>query len=114
MKLEKMTKDEFDLWARRSQRGYAQDKVRANRLTQAEADEIAEKDFHRLLPEGLNSKDNFLFSMKNQQLKNVGYIWFCIRGAADNRKAFICDIIVEERYRGQGFGKKQCCSWKKK
>lgn len=106
MKLEKMTKAEYDLWAPRCKRDYAQDKVRANRYTLAEANEIAEKDFLRILPDGLNSKDNYLFSIKNQQLTNVGYIWFCITGAVNNRKAFIYDIIVEERYRGQGFGKK--------
>lgn len=106
MKLIEMNQEEFDQWAPRSRNSYAQDKVRANGFTERESLEIAEKDFLRLLPDGLRSKDNFLFSMKNDANINVGYIWFSIRGSADNRKAFICDIIVEETYRGQGLGRK--------
>lgn len=105
MKLTKMTQEEYDRWAPRSRAEYAQDKMKANRLTQAEAEEIAERDFHRLLPDGLNSKDNYLFTMKDPQAAQVGYIWFCVRGASDNRKAFVCDIVVEENHRGKGYGK---------
>lgn len=104
MKLEQMTPEEFSLWAPRSKSGYANDKEKANGLTPKEAQEIAEKDFLRLLPEGLNSKDNFLYTMKDGEIA-VGYLWFCIRGAQDNRKAFLCDIIVEQEYRGKKLGK---------
>lgn len=105
MKLVPMTQADFDLWGPRSKNGFAQDKVRANGYTQKEAAEIAEEAFKRLLPDGFKSKDNYLYAMKNEQT-TVGYIWFCVRGAADNRKAFVCDIIVEEEFRGKGFGRK--------
>lgn len=106
MQLTKMTQEEFDRWAPRSRENYALDKVKANDFTQKEANEIAERDFLRLLPDGPNSKDNFLFSMKNDSKTKVGYAWFSVRGAPDNRKAFICDIIIEESYRGQGLGRR--------
>ncbi|MBX3020121.1 MAG: hypothetical protein KF799_00465 [Bdellovibrionales bacterium] len=60
MKLAAMTQDEFDLWLVRSRKGYAEDKMKANGYTEKEAAEIAQRDFHRLLPEGIKSKDSFL------------------------------------------------------
>lgn len=100
-----MTQFEFDQWAPRSRESYAQDKMRANGYTKKEALEIAEKDFLSSLPEGLKSKDNYLFTMKVEEA-NVGTIWFAVKGDVDNRKAFIYDIIVEESFRGQGLGRK--------
>lgn len=44
--------------------------------------------------------------MKSSADVVVGYLWFSIRGAQENRKAFICDVIVEEAQRGRGFGRK--------
>ncbi len=106
MKLTPMTETEYNIWAPRSRRDYAADKMKANSLTQQEADKIAADDFARLLPEGLNSKDNYLFGVKDETLQNVGFIWFRVQGALDNRKAFICDIIIEKQFRGRGYGKK--------
>ena len=105
MQLLKMTEAEFNEWAPRSRAGYAKDKMRANAYTQKEAEEIAEKDFARILPEGLNSKDSYLYSLNENQLGRVGFIWFRVQGAEENRKAFVCDIIVEPEFRGRGFGK---------
>lgn len=106
MKLVLMTESEFNFWAPRSRSSYAQDKMKANSLTKPEADKIALDDFNRLLPDGLQSKDNFLCAVKNGDEKNVGFAWYCIRGAEDNRRAFICDILIEEQNRGKGFGRK--------
>ncbi len=101
-----MTEAEYSMWAPRSRREYAADKMKANSLSQQEADKIAEDSFKTLLPEGLKSKDNFLYSVKNENQENIGFIWFMIRGNADNRRAFVCDIVIEEPYHGQGFCKK--------
>ena len=106
MKLVAMTQKEFDHWASRSQKNYAQDKMRANGCTEQEATEIAKNDFLRLLPDGLKSKDSFLFSMKKDDGTTAGYLWLSIRDTAGSRKAFIYDIIVEEHHRGQGLGRK--------
>ncbi len=106
MQLIPMTEADFNQWAPRSREGYASDKMRANGYTQKEADDIAKKDFERLLPDGVRTKDQYLFTMDDRALGRVGYIWFRVQGAADNRKAFVCDIIVELEFRGRGFGKK--------
>ena len=104
MKLVKMNQDEYDFWIRRSIKNYAKGKVKANNLTEKEAKRAAKNDFLRLLPDGLKSKDNFLYSMREQKVI-VGYIWFCIKGSAKNRKAFLCDIIIEKSSRSKGLGR---------
>jgi ribosomal protein S18 acetylase RimI-like enzyme len=105
MKLSSMTEEEYKRWAPRSRQSYAQDKMKANGLTLGEAEKIAEQDFLRILPEGLNSKDNFLFTAKNEEDTILGFVWYCLRGMEDNRRAFICDILVVEQFRGQGYGR---------
>ncbi len=99
-----MSQSEYDFWSPRSRREYAADKARANKLTKSESELVAVSDFNRLLPDGLKTKDSFLYSVKNGE-QIVGFTWFVIRGAQDNRKAFICDIIVEEELRGKGYGR---------
>lgn len=106
MRLAAMTETDFNNWAARSKANYAKDKMRANSLTEAEANEMAETDFLRLLPDGLSSNDNFLFTMKSDDESVVGYLWFAAKGAQNNRKAFIFDIVVEAQHRGKGYGRR--------
>ena len=105
MNLRSMSEAEFGLWAPRSRESYAHEKMKANGLTEAEAKKIAEDDFNRLLPNGLNSEDHFLFHAIDENNNILGYAWFCIRGAADNRRAFVCDVLIESTWRGKGFGR---------
>ena len=104
MKLNPMSEQEYASWSERSRKSYADDKMKANSLTREEADKIAADDFKRLLPDGQVSKDNFLFTAHDETKNVLGYIWFTIRGAENNRKAFICDVVIEDLYRGQGYG----------
>lgn len=105
MKIAQMSETEFNAWAPRSRASYASDKMKANGLTASEAEKAARDDFNRLLPAGLSSKDNFLFTAKDDDQNILGFIWYCVRGTENNKRAFICDVIIEEPYRGKGFGK---------
>ncbi|MGZ3787031.1 MAG: GNAT family N-acetyltransferase [Bacteriovorax sp.] len=105
MDLFELTSAEYEFWKERSLREYKQETIRANGLTEAEAEEKAQGDFNRYLPNGLGSPDQYIFSMKDNGTL-IGFLWFCERGAADNRKAYILDIVVEEAHRGKGHGKK--------
>lgn len=100
-----MSKSEYDQWAPRSQLNFARDKMRAHNLSQHEAEKIASDSFKRLLPDGFNSQDSFLFSIRDDAQSAVGFLWFCVRGPHDDRRAFVCDILIEEPHRGKGYGK---------
>lgn len=105
MKISRMSDEEYLGWAPASRAAYAADKMRASGLTKAEAEKVAEEDFKRILPDGRDSQDNFLYTARNDEQTVVGFLWFCVRGANDNRRAFVCDILVKEPFRGRGYGK---------
>lgn len=99
-----MNEVEYAEWMIASKKNYKEE-IQRNGNTEAEAIAKTEEDFNRLLPEGFSTPDQYLFSIKHNDLW-VGTLWFGARGAADNRKAFIYDIVLNESVRGMGFGKK--------
>lgn len=106
MIISRMTKEEFKFWLTRSTSSYARDKKLANAYTNEEAAKIAKQDFDKLLPHGLDTKDAYLFTAKNEEGENLGYLWFSVKGEGRSKRAFIYDIIIEDKFRGQGHGKK--------
>ncbi len=105
MKLFPMTPDEYHHWFNRSQIAYVADKKRANDLTQEQAEKIAAQDFARNLPDGLQSKDCYFYSLKKPNEIAVGFILLLVRGPENDRRAFVGDVIIEEEHRGKGYGK---------
>lgn len=100
-----MTKRDFETFIKISKSEYKKDKMRANGFTEEEANKIVAEDFERFLPNGFESEDNFFFKVLKNETQ-IGYLWYLIRGASNNRKAFIADILIYEEFRGKGFGKK--------
>ena len=100
-----MTASEFGSFSTQSKTNYVNEKMKANGISEAEAQAVADADFARILPDGFHSKDNFLFTLVNENLADVGYLWYCIRGSPNNRKAFIADILVRENFRGKSYGR---------
>lgn len=99
-----MNEEEFTVWFVKSKNNY-RDEIAKNGSTIEEAQKKADEDMGRLLPEGRQSKDQYIFSIRAEG-KWVGTLWFGVRGALDNRKAFIYDIVLDENTRGKGYGKK--------
>lgn len=72
------------------------------------SDECAEKAKAALLkhfPDGMNTKDQYVYHLKNESFEPVGYLWFGVREELKQKKVFIHDILVEENFRGQGYSK---------
>lgn len=104
LKLQKMSLEEYEIFKNNSMALYIQEKIRANGFTESEAKKIAEDDFNRILPEGYNSKNNFLFSLIFDN-SYIGHLWYCIRGMEKTKRAFICDILINDNFRGKGLGR---------
>ena len=103
--LTKMNDEEYLQWIARSRENYRDENVK-NGMTLAEAQKKSDDDFLRILPDGLKSADQYIFAIKENGTDWIGTIWFGVRGAVDNRKAFIYDVVLEEATRGKGYGKK--------
>lgn len=97
-----MKQEDLEPYLERGIREYADDHVRNGNWSAEEALERSKKEFEQLLPEGVNSRDQFLYSLVNETDGNkVGLLWVQVK----DRKAFIYDFIIDESYRGQGYGK---------
>ena len=92
----------LNLYLERGIREYAEDHVRNGNWSAEEALERSKKEFEQLLPEGVNSQDQFLFSIVDETDDNkISLLWVQVK----DQKAFIYDFIIDESFRGKGYGK---------
>lgn len=97
-----MKQEDLEPYLERGIRAYADDHVRNGNWSAEEALERSKKEFEQLLPEGVHSRDQFLYSIVAEtDGRKVGLLWVQVK----DRKAFIYDFIIDESYRGQGYGK---------
>jgi len=101
-----MTQPEFEPWMAQAIADYADDKVKAGTWEANDAAARSRADFEKLLPAGLASPDNYLYSIWSDDAPldtPVGVLWV----AVPPRKpplAFIYDFIIFEPYRRRGYG----------
>ncbi len=103
LKLIPMSQLEFDAFLERTIPEYAADHVCAGQWLESESLEKSRKEFEDLLPQGLNTEDNFLYTLVDGD-KAVGMIWMKIK-RHPSISGFIYDVFVDERFRGKGYGK---------
>ena len=63
--------------------------------------ERSRKEFEHYLPDGIHSQDQYLYSLINENGEKIGVLWVQIK----DRKAFIFDFVIDEAFRGKGYGK---------
>ncbi|MDA8346011.1 MAG: GNAT family N-acetyltransferase [Thermaerobacter sp.] len=104
--LRPMREDEYHAWYQKAVADYAKDHAAAGNWSAAEALERSKKEFSGLLPQGLASPGQHLYSIVDPDREgSVGMLWFAERGAPETPHAFIYDIVVWEGQRGKGYGK---------
>ena len=103
-KLVPMTQPEFDAFLERLIPDYAADNVRAGYWSEEEALEKSRKQTMSLLPDGLQTKDHYLYTLYEGD-NAVGMIW--LRAELDRpiKSGFIFDVEIKEEFRGKGYGK---------
>ena len=76
MRLRPMTQPEYEAWLEDDIKGYAQDKINAGTWLPEEAMERSAESLHSLLPEGLATRDQYLYTMEDEATgRGVGMIW---------------------------------------
>ena len=103
-KLIPMTQPEFEAFLERLIPDYAADNVRAGYWSEEEALEKSRKQTMSLLPDGLQTKDHYLYTLYEGD-NAVGMIW--LRAELDRpiKSGFIFDVEIKEEFRGKGYGK---------
>lgn len=107
MNLVKMSEKDFDNYLNIAIPEYADDKIKAGTWKKSDAIHLATESYANLLPKGLHTPNNFLFSiMTSSSIEPIGMIWV----KSTNKKLFIYDFMINEEYRGKGYGKKSLIS----
>lgn len=101
-----MNPKDFDVFLNQAIDVYAQDNIKSGNWQPDTALEKSREEFQQLLPDGIQTKNQFLFTILDETSNNkIGVLWVQIKMDSPHRKAFICDFIIDPQYRGQGYGK---------
>lgn len=104
--LEPMGDSDFQEYLKWSIKNYADEKVKAGSWPKEDCYERSRGEFDRLLPDGKDSRDNYLFRIMDASGEKVGILWFGILPQeSDLHGVFIWDIMVYPEFRGKGLGK---------
>lgn len=101
VKLEPLQQEDFERFLERGIREYAEDHVRNGNWSAEGALERARKEFEHYLPDGIHTKDQYLWSLLDEEGNKLGVLWVQVK----DQKAFIFDFVIDEKFRGKGFGK---------
>lgn len=102
MLLVQMTEPDFQAYLARAIQEYAQDKVQAGNWSQGEALERSRKEFENYLPQGIQTPENYLFSLLNEKGEKVGFLWYATLPKQPGL-AFIYDFEIYEPFRRRGY-----------
>jgi ribosomal protein S18 acetylase RimI-like enzyme len=84
---------------------YAHEHVRGGKWSADEALEESAKAYRELLPQGLHTKDNYLWSICEQDLGAVvGMLWFANIEKGGKQVAYVYDFKIEPECRRKGYG----------
>lgn len=103
-KLLSITQQEYEKFLERIVPEYAANNVRAGYWAETEALEKSRRKIERLLPEGLQSQDHYLYTLYDSD-QPVGMIWLKANMDRPVKSGFIYDVYIDEQQRGKGYGK---------
>ena len=100
--LQCMNSRDFQQYLDLSVKDYAKEKVLSGNWEEEESLPKAKEEFSKLLPNGENTENNYLYTILNENNKEVGILWLAKQSS---EKAFIYDIRILAEYQGNGYGK---------
>ncbi len=107
VQLQPMTSAEYEPWLEGDIREYADEKVRAGNWSAADALERSAEEHRKLLPQGLATPDNYLYTITAEPAPGegpvpVGMVWLAVP-PWQPPLAFIYDFVIHEPYRRRGY-----------
>ncbi len=98
-----MSREIYDAWVEQTTEEYAAGHVAAGNWPAECSLERAQEEFRTLLPDGLQTKDQELWSIRDADGRHSGILWVGPRRNVPGA-LFIWDIEVEAEARGRGIG----------
>lgn len=115
IRLETMGDALFESYMKGSIASYAEANVKAGHWTEAEAEQKAKEQLQQILSQGQKTKGHYFFTVidKSNQQK-VGVVWAAKMEISGEHVLFLYDIIVDEAFRRQGYGRQAMLALEKK
>ncbi|MDO5155570.1 MAG: GNAT family N-acetyltransferase [Eubacteriales bacterium] len=102
--LEKMSDNAYSQFMKISFEHQVEELIREENLSKEEAELETRKELDEMLPQGLETPDNYLYSIRHDE-HVVGYLWFLSEMNEDVKQVFLCDFLIYEDERCKGYGK---------
>ena len=96
-----MTEAELTAYLETAIEAYAADHAQTDNAPLAEAVQRARAEFAQLLPDGIHSPQQHLFTVRDGDTR-VGMLWFAEMERGDARQAWVYDINIDPEFRRQG------------
>jgi len=74
--LRPMVQTEYAAWLEEAVPAYAGDKVASGQWSQEAALGLSRKEYDELLPQGLETPDNYLYTIADSESNAIGMLWF--------------------------------------
>jgi ribosomal protein S18 acetylase RimI-like enzyme len=100
--LRPMTQAEFAAWCDAIVPDYAAEKVRSGEWQENDALARSRESLGGLLPRGIETPDNHLFTIVGQDGESIGMLWFAVKERSGSRIAYVYNIAIDPRFRRQG------------
>jgi len=100
--LRPMTQAEFAAWCDAIVSDYAAEKVKSGDWQESDALARSRESLDELLPKGIETPDNHLFTIVDAKGESVGMLWFAVKVRSGSRIAYVYNIAVDPRFRRQG------------
>lgn len=105
VQLKPMDQTAFSAYLDESIRSYAEQNTVSGRWSAEEAVQQSTEEFQRLLPEGVASKDNYLYVIVDDATQTeVGMLWYAVTTPNNVQRAFLYEIRIADQYQGKGYG----------
>ena len=99
-----MSEAEFTAYTAESIPEYARDKVRSCQWAEDKALELSRQGFEEMLPQGLATPDNHLFTLRVADSAGaVGMLWFAVQERAGEKVAYVYDIGILAQHQRRGY-----------
>jgi ribosomal protein S18 acetylase RimI-like enzyme len=98
-----MNAEEFAAHVERTVTDFAHDKAASGQWSEEAALALARQGYDALLPHGLATPENFLFTLRETTTQTaVGTLWYAIQARADQRIAYVYDLFIQPWCRRRG------------
>lgn len=98
-----MRRESYPAYVEAAIAGYAEDNVASGRWPKATALERARADIESLLPQGLDTPDNFLYEILERAGGSViGFLWFAVERRHGDIAAYLYDLEIKPPHRRNG------------